>query len=197
MVETQVGPVDEKPKQENQYLGETLTPEGWKELRWRENKEVVVDPLDAIPVDEALKPIHKKFREKHRHALNLFFSAINQFKELDRKVPALREELITKLKFEKQIIKDLCDFGLLKQEVIPIEMKKVKLGGRAVIVPTIEARKLMRSIERALLGVIDGAKSNISGEGDQGSSNTTERGTTEGFIACEIPGGIDRSQNVY
>jgi hypothetical protein len=202
MVEAQVESTEVKAasspvRLEGQLLGESLTPEGWKEIRWKNNEETIVDPLELVPLDDPIIPLHKKFRDKHREALNLFFSSVNQVKEVGRKVPLLREELMDKLKMQKQIIKDLCEFGLLKQEVIPLENGKVKMGGRAVIIPTMEARKLMRSVEQALLGVLHGVNSGLSEERKQQFEGRTGKGEVEGFSSDQVPAGVDCQKDVY
>ena len=135
-------------KKENEYLGHNLTPDGWREMRWRGGQEVEIDPLDLDT--QPLQPLHRKFKDKHRQSLMAFFEAVEQLKSINRKVPVLREELITKANFDKQILKDLVDFKLLEQHVIPISMGKKKLGGRAVLVPSLEARKLKRTVEEVM-----------------------------------------------
>lgn len=161
----QAGPVEINPgvtdqtrlpqmpeRKEDQYLGHALTPEGWKELRWRGGKEVEIDPIDTA--DMALKPIHKKFRERHRQSLMMFMECVDQVKSVNRKIPILREEAIEKVKLDKQVIKDLIGFGLLETHTIPIDRAGKKMGGRAVLFPSLEARKLKRAIEAALSEVI-------------------------------------------
>jgi len=160
-------------RKENDYLGHTLTPVGWMELRWRDGKEVEIDPLDAD--DAPIKPLHKKFRDKHRQALMAFMEAVIQVRTIDRKIPILREELMDKMKFEKQIIKDLVQFGLLHQQVIPISKGSQKMGGRLVITPTIEARKLQRAIEEAMKDVINQQESIQQETGNDGVEESPER----------------------
>lgn len=135
-------------KHENEYLGHTLTPNGWREKRWRGGKEVEIDPLDLDP--SPIQPLHRKFKDKHRQSLMAFLEAVEQVQSIDRKIPILREELISKANFDKQVIKDLVEFKLLEQHVIPISVGKKKLGGRAVLVPSLEARKLKRTVEEAM-----------------------------------------------
>jgi len=141
-------------RQENDYIGHAMTPSGWREVRWLGGKETHVDPLDAV-AGHPIVPLHKKFRDKHRQALMAFMECVNQVQDADRKMPILREEMIEKVKFEKQIIKDLIGFGLIEQHVIPVSIGNKKMGGRAVLIPSLEARKLHRSVEEAMKDVVE------------------------------------------
>ena len=156
---------DVKDPKEGQYLGTRLTIEGRKELRWVSGKEVEVEPVE---LDSPIKPLHPKFRDKHRVALMAIMGAIEQLKTIDRNMPILREEMINKVGMEKQVIKDLIDYGYLDQEVIPMAHAGRQLGGRAVITPTIESRKLYRVVEEALKNAetVNEERSTIVGGGE-------------------------------
>jgi hypothetical protein len=146
-----------KPERtENQLLGHALTPDGWREVRWRDGKEVEIDPIAGVKIDK-VSPLHKKFRTRHNQMLMAFMEAVDQVKATERKTPILREELMEKLKFDKQILKDLISFKLLEQHVIPVSKGKQKMGGRAVIIPTLEARKIHKMVQEALKDVTDRA----------------------------------------
>jgi hypothetical protein len=157
-------------RQENEYLGHTMTPDGWREMRWRDGKETEIDPLDDQQLPP-LKPLHKKFRPKHNETLVAFMEAVKQVKAIDRKTPILREELIDKMNFDKRVIKDLIEFGLLEQHVLPMNRGSVKMGGRAVIIPTLEARKLTKAVDEALKDVVETTGTKVEQEPAEAQRN--------------------------
>jgi hypothetical protein len=137
---------ENKPeRKENEFIGKSLTPDGWCDVRWRGGEEVTLDPADGV-----LPDINKKFRDKHRQAMSAFFWAISELKEKKRKVPVLREEL-ERLGITKQIVKDLESFGLVEQKLVDLH----KLGSRCVVIPTSGGRTLMRTIESAVKEAVD------------------------------------------
>lgn len=162
-------------REENEYLGHTMTPDGWRELRWREGKEVEIDPLDEEGLPP-LKPLHKKFRSRHNETLVAFMEAVKQVKSIDRKTPILREELIDKMKLDKQVLKELVQFGLLEQHVLPMNRGSATMGGRAVIIPSLEARKLSKAVDEALKDVVEARSKQESAEasGDDGVQQAQE-----------------------
>lgn len=134
-----------KNRVEGALLGYEIHPDGRREIRWRSGQEIA-EPI----VDQDLKPLHPKFRDRHRQALVFVYAKGKEIAASERKVALLFQEAL-EFGIEKRDLKDLEEFGLIEMPLVHLHRRNGSgLGGRKVVIPSPQGRALMSSVEKAM-----------------------------------------------
>ena len=145
----------EAPKhKENQLLGIVLSVEGPVEIRWIEGKRQHV-----FPQIESLAPFSKKFKKNHAVAFRHFSDLVQSLRATKgRQLPVLREEALQIM--TKQEFKDLEHLGFIKSQLVQVENKTQKLGGRVAAWMTPQGRALDLEVRSAIAEKVKLAQQN-------------------------------------
>lgn len=145
-------------------------------IQYTPDGEVPVQVLDdgvvQLPLPtQPIQPLSKKFREKHKHAMYALQSAVDEVKRIGRQVPVLRTELIA-MGVEKQLVKDLEDFGLVQSRMVGIintDLNK-KAGAKLIVYFTIQGRMWLEEFKNG---------QTISNQGVNGDSGDIQHTISE------------------
>lgn len=100
--------------------------------------------------------IHKKFRDRHREALNAIYGFGKELAASGRIVPLTREEIM-KMGIEKGTLKDLEEFKMIESHLVELKGNGINLGGRKVIVISPEGRSVVKFFSDAVSELLSSA----------------------------------------
>lgn len=133
----------ELEKLERRPLGTLYTPNGEVLLRQVEGGDIVRQPLEV----EDLTGLPTTFNHHHAELLADIYSAVDQINEMpDRAIPLTRGELVSQFGKSKEVLSELVDMGLVKdQKIETLNKDGTKASIRRVIYFTPQGRAYVRT----------------------------------------------------
>jgi hypothetical protein len=119
-----------------------LRPDGRKLVVETEEGETKKKDLMDLP-EVTFAGVPKKFRDKHREALNAIYGFGEKFALDGRQVPLTREELI-RVGIDKDTMKDLEKFGMIEGHIVELKADGRNIGGRKCIVISPEGKAAVK-----------------------------------------------------